>query len=299
MAPPASPEVVPAPPPATVAAPAVPPAAQDSDDTTAFVFLGDTGKGSPGQKRVADAVKAWCADHRCDFVALLGDVLYPSGAQTVDDPVFAARFESYWEGFDGPFMVAFGNHDHYGKIEAELAYARTSTKWVQPAAWYRFERGPATFYVLDTGDGTKGALPAEQAAWLRAELAKPATPWRVAYGHHPMHSSGLHGGGEALTTALDGLLAAAGVQFWLCGHEHNLEVIDDGGLPVEIISGAGAEARRVAKPVAGSRYLASSLGFGYLTLDSSRASLEMVEVGAGGATVAWTGQWTVAKAAGK
>lgn len=290
LAPPVAPEEAVAP--AALEPVALPAGAQD-DTSTAFVFLGDTGKGSPGQRRVADSVKAWCAERRCDFVALLGDVLYPNGAQTVDDPIFKARFEAYWEGFDGPFMVALGNHDHYGNVEAELAYARTSKKWVQPNRWYSFVRGPASFFVLDTGEGTAGKLGLDQLSWLRAELSRSTSPWRVAYGHHPLHSSGQHGGGPELTRSLEPIFKPAGVQFWLCGHEHNLEVIDDGSAPVEIISGAGGDVRRVKEPVQGSRYLVSSLGFGYLVLTPTRADLAMVEVGPGAAQVAYRQGWEV------
>lgn len=263
----------------------------DADKSTAFVFVGDTGKGTPGQTAVAEAVKAWCAVRRCDFVALLGDNLYPNGATSVDDPIFADRFEKYWEGFDGPFMVALGNHDHYGSVEAELAYATTQKKWVQPARWYSFTRGPTSFFVLDTGKGTAGELAEVQVAWLKDELKKDSSPWRVAYGHHPMHSSGLHGGGETLTRTLEPTLKEGGVQFWLCGHEHNNELIDDGSFPVEVIAGAGADVRKVKGSVPGSVYLTSVLGFGYLVLTPERAELAMVEVGPDSTRVGWRQGW--------
>lgn len=296
LAPPAASSRVPEAPPPSAAAPApsvleAPVPGPDPATSTAFVFLGDTGKGSPGQKAVAEAVKSWCAARRCDFVAVLGDILYPKGAQTADDPIFKERFEAYWEGFDGPFMMALGNHDHYGNVEAELAYARTSKKWVQPARWYTYTRGPASFFVLDTGDGEVGKIDDEQGTWLRRELSQSTSPWRVAYGHHPMHSSGLHGGGAELTRTIGPVLESGGVQFWLCGHEHNLELIDDGSAPVEVVSGAGGDVRAVNPAVPGSVYLASSLGFGYLVLNPARAELAMVEVGAAGSRVAYRQGW--------
>ncbi len=266
-------------PPPSFAAPA------DTKLSTAFVFLGDAGKGSPGQKRTADAVKAWCKEHRCDFVAYLGDNLYPEGAQSAEDPIFKEKFEVYWEGFDGPFWVALGNHDHYGKPEAELAYAKTSKKWKQPAAWYTFSQGVADFYVFDTGKEEEGSIPAEQLAWFTEQTSGApaqagAAPWRVAYGHHPIHSSGLHGDGPEMMKVVEPALGKAAVDFWLCGHDHNLEVLDDGQPPVEIVSGAGGDVRKVHPAQPTSKYLASSNGFGYLILEPTKATLAMVEVNA-------------------
>ncbi len=263
----------------------------DPATSTAFVFVGDTGKGGLGQAMVAEAIKTWCAARRCDFVAYLGDNLYPSGAQSVDDPVFADRFERFWEGFDGPFMVALGNHDHQGDIQAEFAYGKKSKKWEQPAAWYRFERGVAEFLVLDTGPGTEGGLGPTQTSWLQKALSQPRSPWRIAYGHHPIHSSGLHGPGPVMITKVEPMLRKGGVDFWLCGHEHQMEVLDDGVTPIEVISGAGAEVRKVNPPAVETTYLAGHLGFGYLVLDPLVAHLAMMEVSPSQTRVAYTRDW--------
>ncbi|MSQ03087.1 MAG: hypothetical protein EXR71_14565 [Myxococcales bacterium] len=263
----------------------------DPATSTAFVFVGDTGKGGLGQRMVAEAIKAWCAQRRCDFVAYLGDNLYPAGAQNAKDPVFADRFERFWEGFDGPFMVALGNHDHLGDIQAEIAYGKTSKKWVQPAAWYRFERGVAEFLVLDTGPGGAGELGPTQTGWLKKTLAGSRSPWRIAYGHHPIHSSGLHGAGPTMVARVEPMLREGGVDFWLCGHEHQMEVLDDGVTPIEIISGAGAEVRKVNPPSVETTYLAGHLGFGYLVLDPLAAHLAMIEVSPSETRVAHAQEW--------
>lgn len=260
--------------------------------STAFVFLGDTGKGTDGQKHTADAVKAWCKERRCDFVAYLGDNLYPKGAQSADDPIFQEKFEKYWEGFDVPFMVALGNHDHYGVAQAEIEYAKKSKKWRMPAAWYTFTEGVADFYVVDSGGEEEGVVPSDQVEWLKGEVKKSSAPWKIAYGHHPIHSSGLHGDGPAMVRDFEPLLTELGVQFWLCGHDHDLEVLDDGTPPVEIVSGGGGDVRKVNPAQPTSKYLASSNGFGYLVLNPVNATLAMVAVDEAGASkVAYTQRW--------
>lgn len=49
-----------------------------------FVAVGDTGKGNDTQQQVADAIRDHCAAEGCDFAVLLGDNLYPEGAEDVE-----------------------------------------------------------------------------------------------------------------------------------------------------------------------------------------------------------------------
>jgi len=259
--------------------------------SVAVVLVGDAGKGNQGQRDVAVAVRDWCASRPCDFVAYLGDNLYPDGAKSADDPIFVEKFEQPWADVNLPFYVALGNHDHYGDPDAELAYAKTSTKWIQPARYFNFSKGPAEFFVIDTGKGEDGEVPEEQRAWLAAGLAASTASWRVVYGHHPIHSGGLHGDGKVMIDTVEPVLQAGKADFYFCGHDHDLELIDDGSAPVEIVSGGGASLREVKGPGPGSRYLASTLGFGYLTLDANNAALAMVEVSNAGAKVGYEASW--------
>ncbi len=256
------------------------------------VLLGDAGKGNDGQRSVAAAVAGWCAARPCDLVAYLGDNLYPDGAKTADDPIFAEKFELPWAPVNLPFYVALGNHDHYGDPDAEIAYAKTSTKWIQPARHYAFSKGLADFFVVDTGKGEDGEIPPEQLGWLASGLAASTAAWRVVYGHHPIHSSGLHGTAKLMVETVEPVLQAGKADFYLCGHDHDLEVIDSEKRPVEIVSGGGASTREVNPPVAGSVYLASSVGFGYLVLGAESATLTMVEVSASGSKAAFERTWT-------
>lgn len=282
--------------PATPPTPVPPVAVAEVDARVAapavhVVLVGDAGKGNDGQRAVAAAIAEWCSTRPCDFVAYLGDNLYPDGAKTADDPIFAEKFELPMAPVALPFYVALGNHDHYGNVDAELEYAKTSTKWIQPARHYTFSKGPADFFVVDTGKGEDGEVPPEQLAWLGSGLAASTAAWRVVYGHHPVHSSGLHGTAQGMVSTVLPVLQAGKADFYLCGHDHNLEVIDGGGQPVEIVSGGGASTREVNAPVPGSVYLASSLGFGYLSMSASEASLTMVEVGPAGGQGAFSRTW--------
>ena len=50
-----------------------------------FVAMGDAGKANEGQKLVAKAIKEKCDKDGCDFVILLGDNIYDSGVDSLQD----------------------------------------------------------------------------------------------------------------------------------------------------------------------------------------------------------------------
>ncbi|MDP9108608.1 MAG: metallophosphoesterase, partial [Pseudomonadota bacterium] len=58
--------------------------------------------------------------------------------------------------------------------------------------------------------------------WLKADLAAHHAPCALAYWHHPVFSSGGHGNNEVMRAAWQ-LLAAAGVDLVLSGHDHDYE----------------------------------------------------------------------------
>ena len=79
-----------------------------------FAAFGDSGKGNEGQKQVADAVVAKCKKDGCDFIMLLGDNIYNSGVDSVNDPQWQEKFEIPYKDLDVVFKPALGNHDNGG-----------------------------------------------------------------------------------------------------------------------------------------------------------------------------------------
>jgi hypothetical protein len=191
--------------------------------TPRFVALGDMGTGEEDQARVAEAVASVCAARGCDFALGLGDLIYPAGARTPEDPQFDTKFEVPYAGLDFPFWVALGNHDNgqdpagatgpaggvglwYTAGDNEVAYAqrtdRASEKWTMPARHYTFDEGPAHFVALDTNTLIFYGVPTspeaadrlqEQEDWLPGAVTAGEGPWRIAFGHHPYVSNGPHG----------------------------------------------------------------------------------------------------------
>ena len=120
--------------------------------------MGDTGTGSPGQKTIADAVAAKCKKDGCDFVQLLGDNLYDSGASSVDDPIWQSTSRLPYAAIDLDFYAVLGNHDYgangagtdFPKGKNEIDYTTKSKKWKMPSAYFHFTKGNVELFALDT-----------------------------------------------------------------------------------------------------------------------------------------------------
>jgi tartrate-resistant acid phosphatase type 5 len=116
-----------------------------------FIAVGDTGTGEEGQYQVANAIEAVCASNGCDFAIGLGDNIYESGVDSVDDAQWIDKFETPYKDLDFPFYMTLGNHDNSyfggegtsnrkGEFQVDYHYkeGRESDKWNMPARYYHF-----------------------------------------------------------------------------------------------------------------------------------------------------------------
>ena len=105
----------------------------------------------------------------CDFALGLGDNIYETGVDSVDDVQFIDKFEKPYADVDFPFYMTLGNHDNgwlsgdgldndKGEFQVDYHYAedRMSEKWNMPARYYSFtaplesEAPLVTFFSLDS-----------------------------------------------------------------------------------------------------------------------------------------------------
>jgi hypothetical protein len=232
-----------------------------------FVAMGDTGEGNAAQREVAIAVRDLCASEGCDFVMLLGDNIYNSGVDSVDDSQWTTKFEEPYADIDLPFHPVLGNHDYGGTLfgleqgglgnefdkgPIEVEYTKRSTRWTMPATFYTLQFENVGFVMLDTNsilwnDTSNG----DQLAWyagavdgLRADGAE----WIIVAGHHPYRSNGTHGNAGSYESIEVGgievpnpvpILNGGNVQRFfedfvcgtadvvLAGHDHNRQWLDE------------------------------------------------------------------------
>ncbi len=249
-----------------------------------FVAVGDTGKANDMQYDVAAAIRDQCAAEGCDFVLLLGDNLYPEGAEDVDDDVWQSAFEEPYQDIDLPFYAVLGNHDYGGKFlfvdvdglgnqfergPVEVAYSQHSDKWRMPATHYTMRQGPVGFVMVDTDSILwKNRRNGNQRTWWPGALAAMAdAPWVLAVGHHPYRSNGDHGNAGDYQTLdisihldqLDGEEVeefmeenvCGNVDMYLSGHDHDRQWLSDPSLCAGtelVVSGAGAEVKPLDDP---------------------------------------------------
>ncbi len=257
-----------------------------------FVALGDSGKGNRAQRRVADAVVRHCALRGCDFVVLLGDLVYPRGIDGPADPDADLRILAPYAAAGVPLLAVPGNHDYAHGSDRErvawlLQWASTREEVVMPGHAWVTTAGPVTLIGLDTADAIRfGAQP--QLDWLEARLADvPADAWVVGVGHHPRWSNGPHGNagayegwtgvpwmsGGAVKRLLEPLEPRA--RLYLAGHDHSRQVIDHHDM-VQIVSGAGASVTEVVDRGNTPRFASATLGFAWVEIGADAAVVELV-----------------------
>jgi hypothetical protein len=211
------------------AAPVDPPRA---DDSVRFAVIGDSGSGTSKQYDLARRLVEARATFPFAFVLMLGDNIY--GSDTPKE--FSRKFERPYEPLltaKVPFFAALGNHDDPNQRLYE-PFGMGGQRY------YTFSRGPATFFVLDTT-----YLDRAQLDWLERELSGSRARWKVAYGHHPLYSSGAkHGSETDLRALVEPLFVRYGVDVVLAGHEHFYERIHPQQGIYYFTSGAAGKLRK-------------------------------------------------------
>jgi predicted MPP superfamily phosphohydrolase len=256
----------------------------------AFGDFGTEGDDWP-QERLARAMAAYGAEHPYDLGLTLGDNFYPRGLNSVDDP----RWERQWESFYTPLGIRFyavlGNHDYDDPRSpaAEIARSRRSPSWCLPRTGYTFTAGPVQLFAVDTTpveepDRDIGGAMAEQREWLDRALAASRAKWKVVFGHHPIYSNGQHTGPEGslprMREYLLPVLVRHGVDLYLAGHDHDLQVLEpESGVHFAVSGAGGRNLRRFTLDRC--RRWGMDLTYGFTVLEADEAKLTLTFVGLG------------------
>lgn len=244
--------------------------------------FGDCGTGGADQYAVARSLARRFG--AADSALVLGDVVYPSGAETDYDAKFFAPYASLLARM--AFFAALGNHDF--ETEAGRPYLgvftlpRNGPAALVPETAYSFERGGVHFVVHDSN------LPAAKllelaGPWHVADLRASSARFRVAALHHSPWSSGensLTPEVVALREALTPFFARTGVDLVLAGHDHTYERTRPLDGVVYVTSGAGGYAlypRRAVREETAVFYNARH-GLSALTLSGQVLQLEQTDV---------------------
>jgi hypothetical protein len=178
-----------------------------------FAVIGDSGTGNEAQYTLANEMVKVQQATDFGFVVMVGDNLY--GGHSPSD--YEKKFEIPYKPLldkGVQFYASLGNHDNPN----EISYAPFN---MNGKRYYTFTKGSAEFFVLDSNYMDPGQL-----NWLRDELQKSNSEWKIAYFHHPLYSSGKrHGSDTDLRAVLEPMFIKYKVNLVLSGHDHIYERI--------------------------------------------------------------------------
>lgn len=258
-----------------------------------FIAVGDVGTGAAGQQDVAEAMAAKATQEPISFVLFLGDNFYEYGVSSVYDPQWNNAFVDMYNqpSLQVTFYAVLGNHDYRSNPQAEVEYTRLSKRWRMLDRYYTFARKmddstAVQFFCLDTDPIAYLSMSdaktlsdtgkeMQQLRWLERELSESTARWKIALGHHTLYSGGEHGDNEVMQHLLEPLFTKYGIDFYLAGHDHDLELLK----PIKgvnyVISGAGGKHRDV-RWRDNTVYTVTNLGFSYFRISAHEAVLEFL-----------------------
>lgn len=238
--------------------------------------FGDFGTGGPEQRQVAAAMLQYHKQHAFDFGITLGDNFYPIGMASPQD----LRWQSQWEALYGPmkirFYPSFGNHDWSSPDSpaAELSYHSKADDWIMPSSYYTYTAGPAQFFAIDTG--TEGAMSLAQLQWLKAELDKSRTRWKIVYGHHCPYFARGAGEDSLLAEELMPILKGR-ADVYIAGHFHSLQHLKPiDGVNFYISAGGGRTLVPVDATSPQALFAKSVYGFSVIEIDDHSFMLKFI-----------------------
>jgi len=224
-----------------------------------FVSLGDWGSPGPDQTGVAKQIGLSTTSFNVSLLLALGDNFYEDGVVSDTDPQWTSTYKSVYTAtsLDVPWYSILGNHDHHlGRGQGEIDYYKNhrDDRWVMPDYWYtqvfHLEASNITVEMvfIDTvilsgdppvywPDQSKA-----QYIWINQTLGASTADWLFVIGHYPVYSGGEHGNTPDLDTNLLPLLRQNNVDFYLCGHDHNLQHLHESPTTTQyFVSGNGAK----------------------------------------------------------
>jgi 3',5'-cyclic AMP phosphodiesterase CpdA len=190
--------------------------APTAESSVRFAVLGDTGTGDRAQYQVGEQLAKARAVFPFEFVIMLGDNMY--GSERPQD--YQRKFELPYKAIldaNVLFYASLGNHDDPNQrfykpfnMNNERYYSFKKDKLGNPGV---------RFFALDSNYMTP-----DQLQWLEKELAASDSPWKIAFFHHPLYSSGERHGSELdLRAQLEPLFLKYSMTVVFAGHEHFYE----------------------------------------------------------------------------
>ncbi|MDF9798454.1 tartrate-resistant acid phosphatase type 5 [Catalinimonas alkaloidigena] len=268
----------------------------DKHTGVGFLVIGDWGReGSAEQYATANALAKQAFHRQTDFVISTGDNFYENGVESTRDSLWQSSFEKVYTqpSLQIPWYSILGNHDYRSNTSAQILYSQQSARWCMPSRYYsklmKVNASSDVHFIFTDTTPLIGEYwetenhpdvlmqkPEEQLIWLEKTLAESTAQWKIVVGHHPVFSSSpMHGDTEELVTHFLPLFEEHGVDAYLCGHEHDLQLHKPEGNTMYLVSGAGSEVRETDRKDM-TLFSASDQGFAYIYLDHEHMGIAFI-----------------------
>ncbi len=179
--------------------------------STRFAVIGDTGTGDKAQYEIGRKLALFRERAPFTFTIMVGDNIY--GSERPQD--FHTKFEMPYKPLIDAgvtFYAALGNHD-----DPNQRFYRPFN--MNGERFYTFTKGNIDFFVLDSN-----YMDRKQLDWFERVMKDSKSPWKMAYFHHPLYSSGAaHGSETDLRALVEPIFVKYGMDVVFAGHEHFYE----------------------------------------------------------------------------
>jgi 3',5'-cyclic AMP phosphodiesterase CpdA len=113
--------------------------------------------------------------------------------------------------------------------------------------------------------------------WLERELQASTATWKIVYGHHPVFSYGEHGHERRMIELVNPLLEKYQVDAYLCGHDHDRQLLGPMNGVYYIVSGTGSKSRNTRYGEA-TIFAQTNLGFAWFRISANEFHLQFINM---------------------
>jgi len=264
-----------------------------------FMIANDMGRnGYYDQKPIAGAMGECAGNAGIDFVAAAGDEHHFNGVASVKDPLWLTNFELIYT--HPELMIdwypVLGNHEYKGNSQAVIDYSKVSRRWVMPARYYTIVKkvddttsirlifidtapliGKYRNDSIDYPDVCKQDKKA-QLHFIDSVLSVSTEKWKVVIGHHPIYANTTKNEDERtdMQSSLDPVLRKHNVDFYICGHIHNFQHIQQKNSPVDYFVNSSASLSRPVESTTETLFTSDKSGFSICKATNNSLSISFI-----------------------
>ncbi|WP_165794866.1 metallophosphoesterase family protein [Solimicrobium silvestre] len=197
------------------------PSTESRDATITVYAAGDiadcrTKKSTARSIATATLINAGIADDPQAIVLTMGDHTYPVGVQAE----FETCYQPSWGKFKDRTYPSPGNHEYYSPNGIGYYQYFGEAAGSQRQSYYSVNKG--AWHIISLNSNLNKEDLQTQLDWLAQDLKKNRSACTLAYWHHPVYSSGLHGNNKHMKPVWE-MLMAAKADVILSGHDHHYE----------------------------------------------------------------------------